>query len=85
MGDCLHSNFHVSADVIRIGEHEENYVSEYTMDVIVQCSDCALPFEFVGLMAGHDPRGPTCSFDQREARIPIRPSLIGPLVRGVEP
>lgn len=43
------------------------------VDVRVECSDCKLPFRFIGLPAGLDLNGAAVSADAQEARLAIAP------------
>jgi len=43
------------------------------MDVRVKCSDCELPFRFIGLPAGVDLNGAAVSIDACEGRFAIAP------------
>ena len=43
------------------------------LDVQVKCTDCGLPFRFIGLPAGLDLNGAAVSADAQEARLAIAP------------
>lgn len=63
---CPHLNF---AANVTVNRHTDT--GSFTADVTVGCSDCDTPFTFLGLRAGVRNGAPTCSFDAREARLPI--------------
>ena len=68
-------NFTAGTKVGRL--HEEgnpDKITGYTLDVIVNCSDCGLPFEFIGIPGGYSPAQPMVNFDATELRAPIKPS-----------
>jgi hypothetical protein len=66
--DCQHEDFKVEADVTRLSDS-----GRYTMDVRVRCTQCNLPFRFIGLPAGLDLNGAATSADATEARLAIAP------------
>lgn len=71
---CDHPAFEATVDVARLTDGESDAVTAYSADVRVQCWECRMPFEFIGLPAGLHPAKPTVSGDGTELRAPIRPS-----------
>lgn len=72
---CEHHNFYCKARVGRLTEAEGGPVTKYTTDIMINCSDCGQPFEFIGVPGGSSPMQPMVNFDGTELRAPIRPSL----------
>lgn len=73
---CEHNEFAVNVKVSRLKDTEEGPVTHYAADVTIQCADCHLPFQFVGLPGGVRADKPTTSADWCEARLPIQPMEI---------
>lgn len=65
---CKHEAFNA---VCAINRFEDG--SPFMMDVRVTCTECGLPFEFLGLAPGVDMQGASCSVDAQEARLAIVP------------
>lgn len=84
MSKCDHLRFKVNAEVNRLTEANEVTVIGYTADIRINCMDCGLPFEFIGVDAGMMPNKPMASVDAQELRAPIRPkgSLLLPAIPG---
>lgn len=75
MKDCKHFNFNASVAVARIQENENSdVIKNYMAGVKVNCADCGLPFEFIGLEGGVAFHVPRVSWDRTEANMPIVPS-----------
>lgn len=53
-------------------------VGKFTADITIECAECGLPFEFLGLEPGSSFSHPTVSLGGDEARMPIAP-------RGAQP
>lgn len=71
---CQHENFSTEARIGRITDGDGGPVVRYTADIKIQCSDCALPFQFFGLPVGVDLEGDACvSLDGTEARLCLGP------------
>jgi hypothetical protein len=45
----------------------------FSADVTIKCSDCGMPFQFLGLEPGMDTHGARLSIDGLEARLAIAP------------
>lgn len=73
MTGCQHMQFKASVNVNRLED-----VGKFTADVTIECSDCGLPFEFLGMEPGSSFTHPRVSIDGTEARMPIGP-------RGAQP
>lgn len=70
---CEHHNFRVDAKIGRITKGEGGPVEWFCADIRIKCTDCDIPFEFVGVKAGLSPREPLASVDAQELRAPIQP------------
>jgi hypothetical protein len=66
---CKHEDFKANVGVARL-EDSGGFVAEIT----VKCSQCGLPFQFLGLEPGIDTQGASVSIDGLEARIAIVPN-----------
>lgn len=62
-------NFIAHVDTGRITKGEGGPVTHFTVELRVQCSECGIPLQFVGMPAGIDTHGPTVSVDALEARL----------------
>ena len=70
---CPHENFTRRFDVHRITDGEGGPVRNYFADIAISCTDCGLPFHFVGLPSGLSFTRPMVSVDATEMRAPIAP------------
>lgn len=68
MVDCSHENFAANVRVNRLRDS-----GKFTAEVTVTCSDCGLPFQFLGLAPGLDLGGARVSLDGIEAVLAIAP------------
>lgn len=73
MTPCKHENFQCYCDVNRLSPKEGEPPNRFMVDVRVECSDCKLPFRFIGLPAGLDLNGAATSIDACEGRFAIAP------------
>ncbi len=73
MNQCQHENFQCYCDVNRLSPKEGEPPNRFMVDFRVECSDCKLPFRFIGLPAGLDLNGAAVSADAQEARLAIAP------------
>lgn len=71
---CLHPDFESEVVVIRLAPNEEQPPEGYYAEVKIRCIECSEPFRFTGVPAGLSPSRPTCSIDETELRIPVRPA-----------
>lgn len=72
---CNHNNFYAQVKVSRLTETDDSTeVIGYAADIVVNCNECGLPFEFIGFKAGYSPNEPMMSVGATELRLPIRPS-----------
>jgi len=79
MSKCIHMNFKANVSVGRLTDPaNENIVKAYTADVRVECAECGLPFQFLGLPMGMDTQGARVSTDGLEARLAISPQGLKP-------
>jgi hypothetical protein len=60
--DCLHANFSADVKVARITDGDSGSVTNYVTELSVKCSECGMPFHFVGVDAGFGYLKPTCDF-----------------------
>ena len=65
---CEHKNFEASVAVARI-EDKGRFMAE----IRIECKDCHVPFQFMGLQPGLNFDGATVSLDGLEANIGIHP------------
>lgn len=65
---CEHHNFKAAVKVARL-EDTKQFVAE----IVIGCSDCGRPFQFLGLEPGVDTQGARVSMDGLEANIAICP------------
>jgi hypothetical protein len=74
---CKHESFIGDMKVARLTEDDtpDAEITGYSMDVRVKCSQCDLPFEFIGLPQGYSVFQPMVSVDNLELRAPIKPQL----------
>lgn len=74
---CEHLNFHATVGVCRLtADTDPNKVVGFAADVKINCADCGLPFEFIGLPTGISMTNskPMVSMDSKELRAPLKPS-----------
>ena len=69
---CDHTEFLAEVSVNRI-TNDDGQVEHYNADVKVTCSQCGVPFRFIGLPAGLNLNGAATSADALEARLAIAP------------
>lgn len=68
MNECEHEEFDCVATVVRMPES-----GNFMLEVTVTCSQCQIPFKFLGLKPGLDLNGTGCSLSLTEARLAISP------------
>ena len=66
---CAHLDFSARVDVSRLVDS-----GRFAADVRIDCAECNLPFEFVGLPCGVNLAGAAVSVDNQEARLAIKPA-----------
>jgi hypothetical protein len=67
--NCQHKDFRAHVVVNRIED-----VGRFTADVRINCAECGLPFEFVGVgECGFSYEHPTVDPSAQELRVPVRP------------
>jgi len=72
---CEHLNFIANAQVGRLlQEGNPEQITGFIVELIVNCKDCGLPFEFIGIPQGFSPAQAMVNFDATELRAPIKPS-----------
>ncbi len=65
---CPHMNFSANVQVARLED-----IGRFAADVRIHCTECGLPFQFLGLEPGLDLQGARVSVDGLEARLAICP------------
>lgn len=68
---CDHMNFKAQVNVARL--EGDGKPMSFMVDITINCVDCGLPFEFLGLEPGVDTQGARVGIDGLEARIAIVP------------
>lgn len=74
MSNCVHMNFKAVVKVSRLTDGENGPVTSYMAEVTVECAECHLPFEFMGLPGGLISGAAAVSADAQEARLFICPA-----------
>lgn len=67
---CKHENFAANVTVVRIEDR-----GLFVAKVEVSCTQCSLPFQFVGPEMGMSYTEPRVSVDRRELHAPIAPDI----------
>jgi hypothetical protein len=65
---CEHHNFESHVAINRLED-----TGQFAADVTIRCTDCDLPFQFIGLPTGLNLEGAAVSVDATEARLAIVP------------
>ncbi len=74
---CEHRSFITDAKIARLIDSEHiDKVTGYRCDLTIHCSECMMPFLFIGLPYGYKPDYPTVSIERDEIRIPIEPVIV---------
>jgi hypothetical protein len=83
---CDHANFHANVEINRLLDKDEKAVVGYSACVKIRCTECLLPFEFIGMSAGLSGAKPMVDVSAQEARLPIKPKgvLLMPGIPGFE-
>lgn len=77
---CQHLNFTARVTVNRLEVNRLEDSRKFMAEVRLCCSECELPFHFVGLPCGISFHAPKVNADGTELRAPIQPGR-GPLAR----
>ena len=72
MSKCKHMNFKVENIVNRLTD-DNGEVTDFHMDVNVQCDDCDMPFRFKGLPPGLSGEKPSTCIVGQQGRFPLEP------------
>lgn len=74
MSQCEHRQFKavVCVNRLQISETDQR-IGGYSADIRIECADCQLPFEFVGIPCGYLHDRPAASWNFQELRTPIIP------------
>lgn len=71
---CHHDNFFAKVDVQRLLKNESDAdASAFVAEIKINCSDCGLRFEFLGVPMGYQPGATRCSPDGLELRAALKP------------
>ena len=70
---CGHTSFHATVNVNRLKPEDKSDVDHYMAEVTIHCTQCGVPFEFVGLPAGVIMDGAAVSADRAQLRAAIVP------------
>jgi hypothetical protein len=70
---CRHMNFSANVAVARL----EN-AGKFNAEIRINCADCGVSMQFLGLVPGCNLNGANVSMDGQEARIAISPSDVTP-------
>lgn len=73
MKKCQHQDFLVKANVARLTDTEGGAVTGFDASVKINCAECEMPFQWLGLDKGSSPFKPMTSADTFELRAPITP------------
>jgi hypothetical protein len=73
-------NFKAKVDVKRLTDGDNGPVTGYATDIVINCTDCGLPFRFMGLEFGVSRHVPRLSVDGLELRAPIEPAYVPELL-----
>lgn len=75
MADCKHENFNCFANVGRLVKSENlaDAPSAFVAEIHINCRDCGLPFEFLGVPMGYRPGATRVSPDGLELRAALKP------------
>ena len=65
---CDHKDFAVEAAVNRLED-----TGQFMMDLTVRCTECGVPFQFMGLEPGLDLQGAKVDLEGTTARLAIHP------------
>lgn len=68
MSACKHMQFRADVAVARLEDS-----GRFNAEIKIECADCHLPFQFVGLPLGLDLGGACMSIDGQQARLAIVP------------
>jgi hypothetical protein len=71
---CEHNNFTCNAQVNRLTNTDNGPVTGYMADIKISCTDCGIPFGWVGLDRGVSNYKTMVSFDGLELRAPLVPA-----------
>lgn len=72
---CKHLSFQASVSVCRLTDDSDpEKVVGFASDIRINCNDCGMPFEFIGLPSGVSITNskPMVSIDGKELRAPLK-------------
>jgi len=71
-----HEKFESKVTIFRLTDGDPMHITGYSAEVQVKCTQCDLPFRFVGCQAGWAFADPRVSVDALQLRIPIEPAYV---------
>lgn len=71
---CDHEDFLIEGNIGRLSHDKGGPITSYTADIKIKCTQCGLPFRFIGLAAGNHHSEPRVNIDATELRAPIEPA-----------
>lgn len=75
MSDCPHTHFEADVSVHRLTDEASDIVRNFIAEVSVRCTDCGVPFHFIGADAGHSFARPTVNVGATTLHAPIAPGV----------
>lgn len=73
MTDCIHLEFACEAAVGRLTDGDDGPVRNFVAEIKIRCTQCGLPFRFIGAPTGYSFKHPTVDVPATELRAPIAP------------
>lgn len=64
---CEHKAFYTKANIIRLDD------GKFSAEIRITCTECNIPFQFIGMPMGFSFNKPMVEFGGLEARMPIQP------------
>ena len=73
VNDCKHENFTARVNVGRLLHDGREDPSAFVAEIKINCVECGLPFEFLGVPMGYQPGATRVSPDGLELRAALKP------------
>lgn len=73
IANCKHENFFAKIDVQRLFHDGKEDPSAFVAEIKINCVDCGLQFEFLGVPMGYQPGATRVSPDGLELRAALKP------------
>ncbi len=72
---CDHVNFFAKVNVVRMhADEDKSKIVGHFADITINCSECGVPMQFIGVNVGISFIGPATNLEATELRIPLRVS-----------